>query len=197
MTEQIELTEEDFTFVQKDETIYDAKLNTKPIGYLKDAWLRFKKNKASVVAAIIIMIIVAFGLFYPLTTSKKLSDVDTEYSFMRPKNSVLSKIGICDGLYKKKGTVSSYAQSYGIGVGYLYREDNVDRVFKFEDLDDNLQFASVKKINKVYQADGLEYLDFTVDNIQIRAMNIRRLQKRNIRRCCDTSSKQGIKYYFP
>lgn len=158
MTE--ELKEEDFSFVQLDETIHDTKFETKPIGYLKDAWLRFKKNKASLVALIIIIIIVLFGLFYPLTTSKKLSDVDTEYSFMRPKNLFLSKLGICDGTYTKKGTVSAYAQSYGIGLGYEYREDNTSQAFN---INQPIEFSAVKKIKKRYMEDGLEYLDFKVD----------------------------------
>ena len=43
-----------FEFAQKDAVIHDKKLATKPRGYFADAMLRFKKNKSSVVAAIII-----------------------------------------------------------------------------------------------------------------------------------------------
>lgn len=197
MLENKELTEEDFTFVQKDETIYDAKLDTKPIGYLKDAWLRFKKNKASVVAAIIIMVIILFGLFYPLTTTKKLADIDTEYSFMRPKNNVLSKFGICDGQYKKKGTVSSYAQSYGIGIGYLYRENNVDRVFQFDELEENLAFSSVKKINKVYQADGLQYIDFTVDQYTDKGFEYTQVTEEEYQAILRYQQQTGHQILFP
>ena len=34
---------EKFRFVRSDERIHDEKLKTKPIGYFKDAWLRFSK----------------------------------------------------------------------------------------------------------------------------------------------------------
>ena len=51
---------EKFRFAQKEDRIHDAKFETKPIGYFKDAWLRFKKNKASIVAACIILFIVLF-----------------------------------------------------------------------------------------------------------------------------------------
>ena len=57
MQEYKDLTPSDFEFVQLDDTIYDTRFETKPVGYLKDAWNRFKKNKASVVAAIIILIL--------------------------------------------------------------------------------------------------------------------------------------------
>ena len=59
MLEQIPA--EKFRFVNQDERIHDKKFDDKPIGYFKDAWLRFKKSKASVVAAIIILLIVLYA----------------------------------------------------------------------------------------------------------------------------------------
>ena len=38
--------------------IKDQKFEDKPVGYFKDAWRRFCKNKASIVAAIVIIFIV-------------------------------------------------------------------------------------------------------------------------------------------
>ncbi len=49
---------EKFRFVQQNEKLHDKEFKTKPIGYFKDAWSRFKKNKASVVAAIVLAIII-------------------------------------------------------------------------------------------------------------------------------------------
>ncbi len=45
-----EIPQEKFAFIHKDERIHDEKLQTKSISYLGDAWLRFRKNKSSVVA---------------------------------------------------------------------------------------------------------------------------------------------------
>ena len=45
--------------------IKDQKFDDKPVGYFKDAWRRFCKNKASIVAAIIILVIVLFALIFP------------------------------------------------------------------------------------------------------------------------------------
>ena len=50
----INIPVEKFRFVQENEKIKDKKFDDKPIGYFKDAWIRFRKNRASVVAAIII-----------------------------------------------------------------------------------------------------------------------------------------------
>ena len=44
-----------FRLVQNDEEIHDVEFKTKPIGFFMDVWLRFVKNKASVVAAVIIL----------------------------------------------------------------------------------------------------------------------------------------------
>ena len=39
------IPKEKFEFVSHGEKIFDKKLETKPIGYFKDAWIRFRKNK--------------------------------------------------------------------------------------------------------------------------------------------------------
>ena len=45
--------------VERTGTIKDEKMSTKSIGYYKDAWNRFKRNKAAVVALVLIGIIVS------------------------------------------------------------------------------------------------------------------------------------------
>ena len=34
---------EKFRFVQENERLHDKELQTKPIGYFKDAWMRFRR----------------------------------------------------------------------------------------------------------------------------------------------------------
>ena len=51
---------EKFEFVNQGERISDQKFEDKPIGYFKDAWIRFRKNKGSIVASIIIIIIAIY-----------------------------------------------------------------------------------------------------------------------------------------
>ena len=59
-----------FHFIHDGERIHDKKLDDKPIGYFKDAWIRFRKSRASVVAAIIIIIIVLYAFITPLLYTK-------------------------------------------------------------------------------------------------------------------------------
>ena len=53
---------EEFQFAHKEESIHDTKFETRPIGGLEDSVRRFAKNKASVAAAIIIVIIALFSI---------------------------------------------------------------------------------------------------------------------------------------
>ncbi len=55
-----------FVLANRANIRFDEEFKTKPIGYYKDAWIRFKKNKASVVAAIIMLFLVSLALFGPL-----------------------------------------------------------------------------------------------------------------------------------
>ncbi|MBO5109251.1 MAG: ABC transporter permease [Clostridia bacterium] len=72
---------EKFQFAQRDANIKDKKLETKPIGYFKDVWIRFRKNKSSVVAAIIILILVLYAILVPMVAenSYTLALRDTTY----------------------------------------------------------------------------------------------------------------------
>lgn len=57
---------EKFQFIQLDTNIHDKKLETKSRGYFADAFLRFKKNKSSLVAAVIILFLLLFALVSPI-----------------------------------------------------------------------------------------------------------------------------------
>ena len=57
----------DFEFVQTDEKLHDQKFETKPVSFLKDSIRRFAKNKASIVGGCIILLIILFSIFGPLT----------------------------------------------------------------------------------------------------------------------------------
>ena len=60
--EEFEISADKFKFAQNNGSLHDKELVTKPIGYFKDAWNRFRKNKASIVAAVIILLLVLFSV---------------------------------------------------------------------------------------------------------------------------------------
>ena len=73
-----------FEFAHRGENIHDKKLATKPRGYFADAMLRFKKNKSSVVAAIIIGVLVLFAIIAPIVSPYTLDNKDNVYINMPP-----------------------------------------------------------------------------------------------------------------
>jgi oligopeptide transport system permease protein len=91
------ISPEKFILVQQDGTIHDLKFDTKPIGYFQDAWLRFRRNKGSVVAACIIGLMLAFALFVPVFSKYDVNYKDGFYTYSLPKSEFLSKFGIVNG----------------------------------------------------------------------------------------------------
>ena len=70
---------EKLQFAQEGVKLADKKLQTKPRGYFKDAWIRFKKNKSSVVAVCIIAFLILYAIVAPLLTPYTLDDRDNRY----------------------------------------------------------------------------------------------------------------------
>ena len=86
-------------FVQMDETIHDQKFETEPIGFFKDALIRFCKNKASVIAFILLCITLFMAIFGPGMTKYGFNDQDLNRVNLPPKISAIAKLnlGIFDG----------------------------------------------------------------------------------------------------
>ena len=110
-----DIPEEKFVFVQRNAEIHDAKFETKAVGYFGDAWGRFKKNKGSVVAAIIILLLIIFAVFTPIFATYNMGFTDSYYVYTLPKCNLLSGLGIWDGCSKK--TVNQQTYDYYDAIG--------------------------------------------------------------------------------
>ncbi len=109
----------EFEFVQRDEKIYDKRFETKPIGYFKDAMIRFSKNKTNVVATIILAILILFSILVPIVTSKNYSKLEDQLQFLPPRVPLLEKIGIYDGtVYYDEQLVDLETYDPETGIGY-------------------------------------------------------------------------------
>lgn len=76
--ENIEIIDKnDFQFVHQNEKLHDQKFETKPVSFLKDSIRRFAKNKASIVGGCIILLIILFSIFGPLTVQSSDSFKET------------------------------------------------------------------------------------------------------------------------
>ena len=55
-----------FRMDQLDARLHDQKFETEPIGFFRDAWLRFRANRASLIALIIISLVVLLAIVGPM-----------------------------------------------------------------------------------------------------------------------------------
>ncbi|MDO5400602.1 MAG: ABC transporter permease [Eubacteriales bacterium] len=117
-----DISPERFKFIGTDAKLHDQKFETKQVGYFRDAFRRFCKNKSSVVAAIIIIMLVLYSIFVPLLceTNYSLALTDTtylSYTKLQPKNNLFVKLGIpfWDGGYTTVLGPANYNYARAIG----------------------------------------------------------------------------------
>ena len=77
--------------------IADATFQDKPIGFFKDAMLRFCRSKVSIVAFVGIVIILFMAIFMPMMSHWHYNDQDLNRINLPPKMPVLENVGILDG----------------------------------------------------------------------------------------------------
>ena len=88
------ISSEKFVFRSENANLHDKKLETKPVTYFQDALRRFAKNKASIVASVIIVLLLLFALIAPLLSPYTVAYEDSNYKFALPRNELFVKLGI-------------------------------------------------------------------------------------------------------
>jgi len=117
-----------FEFVNWDESIRDAKFETRPIGYFQDALIRLKRNKASITSFYLICLVVIFSIFGPAITPYGFNDQDVDFANMPPRIPGLEAIGIADGmrvLANKRVTSLENTENYPEGSIISTRNNRV------------------------------------------------------------------------
>ena len=139
------IPKEKFVLTNVGEKLSDKKLETKPIGYFKDAMIRFRKNKSSVAAAVIILILLLFALIVPFVSNYDVNFRDGYNKLLLPRAKGLEFLG-WDGCKWQTETQGGY--DYYSSIGY------------------ELQDSSVKKVrNSFTEAEtGLTYYEIYVDS---------------------------------
>ncbi len=112
------IPQEKFEFVQLNSRLHDTKLETKARGYFADAMLRFRKNKSSVVAAWILLLLVLYAFFAPIISPYTVAMKDNNYAnspaFVRSIADM--KLGILDGA-RTHGSQNEASLNYWKGIG--------------------------------------------------------------------------------
>lgn len=120
------IDKKDFEFVQLNEKIFDEKFEGEPIGFFKDAMLRFKKNKASIVAGWVIGVIIFMSIFGPAMNKYTYREQNIELSLLPPRVPGLEKIGIFDGTKTMDIKKENLGDKYGDSVVKILEEYDVE-----------------------------------------------------------------------
>lgn len=136
----------------------DEKFKTKQIGYFEDAWHRFRKNKSSIVASIIILILVIYAIVVPMfcetAYSKSLTDTTyLTYTKLLPKTKHLQWLG-WDGCHKVQLTENNlnYYKAIEEETGF----DVVRKVYGQESTEDGRVLYDAKLDS--YTSNGFLYM---------------------------------------
>lgn len=135
---KIVLNEDDFTFVQKDKEIKDVKLESKPTTFFKDAMIRFRKNKSSVVGGVIIGILTLLAIIVPFAVSQ---DIDTTYPYqaLLPSKLFPSGTGFWDG------TTLMENKPYDVNTELPYGYTNARSISLVNKTEDGENFINVPR----------------------------------------------------
>ncbi|HEY8390056.1 MAG TPA: ABC transporter permease [Clostridia bacterium] len=187
------IPKEQFEFAQIDEKLHDKKFDTKPIGYFKDAFNRFRKNKASIVAAFIILFIVLFSIFVPMFSKYDMAYADAVYKNMLPKNDFLSNFGIFTGTYEKKLSNKGYENLYAIGVGAEdINGDNIDMTKGAF-----TKYSAVQGKAETYKKQGQTYRDIKIDSYLEVGFVYLNLNEETYNKILEYQQKTGLQILYP
>ena len=150
---------EKFRFVSMEGRTHDKKFETKPIGYFQDAWIRFKKNRASVAASIIIIFIFIFSVLTPYIAPLGMADVDGIYGKTRPKLDILERSGFWDGGMVQTVNNRNYTYYQAIGIG----AESYSRVASWDEGSAS-HYNPIISTSEMYESGGVEYWDVRVDS---------------------------------
>lgn len=109
----VKIPRESFEFVALGADLHDEKFETKPVGFFKDAFRRFCKNKSSVIAAVIIAFLLLFSIIGPYLTPFTVQFSDINMATRLPKSSAFAWLG-WDGCKSDSVKESEYIRFKGI-----------------------------------------------------------------------------------
>ena len=163
---EYKISSEKFKFVQDSDKIHDKELSTKPVGYLKDAFSRFKRNKGSIVAAAIICMLVIFAIIGPITSPYTVAYNDAYFKLALPKNQICDALGVdfWDGCTTEELNKLNFSYNYAIGVENVYdngpiKNQEWEEVTRINNKKQEVTYYKVRKDS--YRETGVIFLSLT------------------------------------
>ncbi len=172
------IPKEKFSFSQRGKKLFDQKIETKPIGYFKDAWLRFRRDRSAVVAFVLIVLLMLFSIVVPLFSSMDVSFRDGYYRKVLPRLPFLVGTGIWDGTSRQAESQAGY--DYLNSIGQESGKSAIVRVYR--EYDDPA---------------GGRYYDLRVDSYNKVGYVFLNLSSAEYESLMDYQDETGIQVFYP
>lgn len=194
-----DIPKEKFELANVGERLTDTKFDDKPIGYFKDAFLRFRKNKASIVAAIIIIAIILYAFLVPLFNFRyDATFLDAYYAKKGPRNEFLSQFGIADGGFNRTFNQRGLIAAYAIGIGAADKDGS--GTAKLSDVEEKYMpiLDSYEEVmDSAYQNAGRTNYDTRIDTyLEVGFMNIQ-IEQSEYQKMLDWQEESGLQLLYP
>ncbi|MCQ2427586.1 MAG: ABC transporter permease [Clostridia bacterium] len=194
-----EISSEKFRFVNNGERITDVKLETKPVGYFKDALQRFGKNKASIVATVIISLIILYAFLVPLFTfSHDAQFRDNYYKMKEPRIDKIAKmkLGFLDGGRKDTLNERAFINMIALGVAAESNEANGYNVVSLgEALESEL--CPVIRLSDIKTQNKDNYYTTRFDSVLSVGFIYKQVTQDEYKQMLDWQNETGIQLIYP
>lgn len=165
--ENMNISKDKFRFADPSRRTGDRKFDTKQMSYAKDVFMRFCKNKSSVVAAIIIVLLVLFAIFVPIfgenEYTKSLTDTTyMRYMFLLPENKLFEGTGFWDGTSKE--TINENRFNMLMAIEKETGEPAITKILKDKYKDGKTFYYDVRVDS--YIENGMDFLDLTAEQFE-------------------------------
>lgn len=159
------LTPQDFELVQKEDKIYDKKFETKPIGYFKDALIRFRKNRTNVIATSILFFLIGCSILIPVFSKKNVVAIEEQLAFLPPRIPLVEKLGIFNGTKEYEGQIVDL-EAYDEETG-LYYPQGFERTAIVEGSLENYTEACTIKVAQCTDGESVLRVDAGSTNVAV------------------------------
>lgn len=121
-----EIPQEQFELAPPDHEAGE-KLEKPQLSFMKDAWLRVRKNKAAIVSLVILVLIVIMAIIGPHLSPHDGYEQDVTRNNLAPRIPGLEKLGIFDGTQKIGGVETNKYEEMNIEEYYWFGTDSLGR----------------------------------------------------------------------
>ena len=124
MQNDININPSDLELVERDEAIVDVEFSTESVSYLKDVWRRFRRDRVTMVAAGMVILVILMGIIGPQFSDFTHTEQNVNLQYLPPRIPGLEGLNLFNGSrvltlqsttlprYEETGAIMEYIDSF-------------------------------------------------------------------------------------